>query len=147
MEKLFEFEQTRDPRIVMFSSTKLISHASLWWDRLQLNRECSFREKIKTQDRMVLKMKRKFLLVDYALNLFKGLHNLKQLKMPVKEYIEEFYKISIRVGQNEESLESISRYVNDLSYAIQDEFNVLNFLSVAKDYPTDLRIEEKLLRK
>jgi hypothetical protein len=37
--------------------------------------------------------------------------------------------------------------VNGLSYAIQDEFHVLNFHSVAEDYQATLRIEEKLLRK
>ena len=48
MEKIFEFEQIRDPRRVRFASTKLRRHASLWWDKLQLNRKCSGREKIKT---------------------------------------------------------------------------------------------------
>jgi hypothetical protein len=62
--------------------------------------------------------------MDYALNLLRRLQNLKQLKMLVKEYMEEFYKLSIRSRKNEESLESISRYVNGLSYAIQDEFHV-----------------------
>ena len=50
-------------------------------------------------------------------------------------------------GKNEESIESISRYVNGLIYAIQDYFNVLNFHSVAKAYQASLRIEEKLLMK
>ena len=70
MEKFFEFEQIRDPRRVRFARlTKLISHSSLWWDKLQLNRESSGREKIKTWDMMVIEMKHKFFLVEYALNL------------------------------------------------------------------------------
>ena len=62
IKKIFEFEKIRDPRRVRFSSTKLRIHASLWWNELQLNKECSGREKIKTWDRMVLEMKRKFFL-------------------------------------------------------------------------------------
>ena len=50
----------------------------------------------------------------------------------VNEYIGEFYKLSIRYGKNEESLEYISIYVNGLNYAIRDEFNVLNFHYVMK---------------
>ena len=92
-------------------------------------------------------MKHNFLSVDYALNLLRRLHNLKQVNMLVKEYEEEFYMHSIRSGQNEESTESVARYVNGLSYAIQDEFNALNFHSVAEAYQVALRIEEKLLRK
>ena len=67
--------------------------------------------------------------------------------MSVKEYTEKFYKLSIRSRQNEESLESIARYANVLSYAIEDEFNVLSFHLVAEAYQTTLRIEETLLRK
>jgi hypothetical protein len=37
--------------------------------------------------------------------------------------------------------------VNGLSYAIQDEFDVLNFHSVVEAYQVTLRIEEKLQRK
>ena len=37
--------------------------------------------------------------------------------------------------------------MNGLIYAIQDEFNVLNFHSMAEAYQESLRIEEKLLRK
>ena len=72
---------------------------------------------------------------------------MKQLKMLVKEYMEEFYKIYIRFGHNEESSESVAMYVNGLSYAIQDEFNVLKLCSLVEAYQATLRIEEKLLRK
>lgn len=45
---------------------------------------------------MVSKMKCNFFPVGYALNLLRRLQNLKQLKMSVKEYIEEFSKLSIK---------------------------------------------------
>ena len=84
MKKIFEFEQIRDPRRVRFASSKLRSHASLWWDTLQLNR--GDREKVKTWDRMVSEMKCNFFPMDYALNLLRRLDNLKQFDMLVKEY-------------------------------------------------------------
>ena len=147
MEKSFEFEKIGDPRRVRFSSLKLRSCASLWWHKLQLNRESSGTKKIKTWDRMVSKLKCKILIVNYALNLLRRLHNLKQLRMLVKDYTNGFYKISIWLGHNKKILKSFSRYVNGLSYAIQDEFNVLNFHLVAKTYQVLLRIEDKLTRK
>ena len=45
---------------------------------------------------MVTKLKAKFILVDYELELFKRLQNLKQRDMTVKDYTEEFYKLTIR---------------------------------------------------
>ena len=53
MEKYFEIEWITDPMRVRFSITKLRSHASLWWDKLQLNRECGGKQSIKAQDRIV----------------------------------------------------------------------------------------------
>ena len=44
-------------------------------------------------------------------------------------------------------LQSISRYLNGLSYEIQDEFTILNFHLVAEGYQVALRIEEKLLTR
>ena len=44
---------------------------------------------------MVTKLKAKFILVDYKLELFKRLQNLKQKDMSMKDYTEEFYKLTI----------------------------------------------------
>ena len=129
MEKFFEFEKIRYPQRVRFASTKFRSHASLWWDKLQLDRECGGREKIKSWDRMLAKMKcKKFPVLCFEL---RRLQNLKHFKMSVKEYMEEFCKPCIKFGQNEGSSKSIAKNVNGLSFALQDEFNVLNFHAMA----------------
>ena len=47
---------------------------------------------------MVTKLKAKFIPTDYELELFKKLQNLKQKDMTVKDYIEEFYKLTIQSG-------------------------------------------------
>jgi hypothetical protein len=44
MEKYFEFEQIKDPMRVRFACTRMKSHASLWWDKLQLEREYDEKE-------------------------------------------------------------------------------------------------------
>ena len=46
---------------------------------------------IKSWDRMVVKMKGKFLPKDYQLTLYRQAQNLKQKMMTMREYIEEFY--------------------------------------------------------
>jgi hypothetical protein len=60
-----------------------------------LNRESSGRDNIKTLDRM-LELKGNCFPVDYALNMLRRLHNLKQFKMSIKEYTKEFFKLCIR---------------------------------------------------
>ena len=50
---------------------------------------------------MLTKLKATFILVDYELELFKKLQNLKQKDMTMKDYIEEFYKLTIRSRHRE----------------------------------------------
>jgi hypothetical protein len=74
---------------------------------------------------MIAKMKVKFIPRDYQINLFRRMQNLKQKRMIVKEYTEEFYRLNIRAGQCESDDEKVSRYMNGLRYDIQDEMSMM----------------------
>jgi len=68
--------------------------------------------------------------------------------MMVKEYIEEFYRINIRVCYVEEDEElSVSRYINGLRYDIQDEISILPLTTVEEAYQVTLKEVEKFARK
>jgi hypothetical protein len=51
--------------------TLLKGHAALWWDELQADRCCKGKQKIKSWDRMISKMKAKFIPRDYQITLFR----------------------------------------------------------------------------
>jgi hypothetical protein len=74
----------------------LKGHAALWWDEMQVERRRNGKQKIKNWERMVAKLKSKFILKDYQINLYRRLKNLKQRGLSVKEYTEEFYRLNIR---------------------------------------------------
>ena len=118
MEKYFDFECTVKDKKVKFSCTKLKGHASLWWEHLQTDRKRRGKEKIKSWDRMVNKLKTKFMPVDYQISLFEKLQNLKQKEYSVTEYTEEFYKLNIRSEHSEDEIEQVARYVNGLRSSI-----------------------------
>ena len=50
----------------------------------------------------------------------------------MKEYIEEFYKVNIRVGYVEDFPERVARYINGFRFEIQYEMNLL-FPSCAEE--------------
>ena len=54
--------------------------------------------------------------------------------MIVKDYIEEFYKLTIRSGHRELSKEKVAQYINGLRFNIQDEVGMLNISSVEDSY-------------
>jgi hypothetical protein len=96
---------------------------------------------------MVAKLKAKFIPKDYHINMFRRLQNLRQKRMIVKEYTEEFYKLNIRTGQREKDEEKFTRYINGLRYEIQDEINMMTVRIIEDDYQIALKAEEKLARK
>ena len=96
---------------------------------------------------MVTKLKAKFIPTNYELELFKRLHNLKQKDTFVKDYIEKFYKLTIRSGHRELSKEKVAQYVNCLRFNIQDEVGMMKIESVEEAYQYALQVEDKLKRK
>ena len=96
---------------------------------------------------MVAKLRGKFLPSDYQLSLFMQMQNLRQRLLTVKEYTEEFYKVSIRVGQIQDTSKKVARYINGLRMEIQDEMSMLSLNTVDESYETTLKAKEKLLRK
>jgi hypothetical protein len=111
---------------------------------LQVGRRCKGKHKIKSWDRMVAKMKDKFIPRDYQLTLFWRMQNLRQKLMSVKEYTGEFYKINIRAGHRESDDEKVSRYMNGLRYDIQDEMSMMTIWTMEDAYQMALKAEEKL---
>jgi hypothetical protein len=97
----------------------------LWWDELQDDRRCKRKQKIKSWDRMIMKMKAKFIPIDFQITMFRRMQNLRQKLMKVKEYTKEFYKLNIRAGHRVSNDEKVVRYMNGLRYDIQDEISMV----------------------
>ena len=74
------------------------------------------------------------------------MQNLRQRLLTVKEYTEEFYRVSIRARKFQDTPEKTARYVNGLKLEIQDEIGILSPKTVEEAYQMALKVEEKLLR-
>lgn len=116
LDKYFDFEEVEYKKKVKFATTRIKGHATLWWDDLQASKGRNSKPKIKNWDKVVRKIKSKFMLKDYQIIIFKQLQNLRQKGMRVKEYTEEFYKLNIRAGHTENNVDKVARYINGLSY-------------------------------
>jgi hypothetical protein len=105
------------------------------------------KQRIKSWDRIVAKMKAKCIPKDYQINLFRRMQNLRQKGMTMKEYTEEFYRLNIRAGHRESDDEKVTRYMNGMRYEIQDEMSMMTIRNVEDAYLVAMRAEEKLARK
>ena len=54
--------------------------------------------------------------------------------MSMKDYIEEFYKLTIRFGHRELSKEKVTQYVNGLRFNVQDEVGMWKIESIEEVY-------------
>jgi hypothetical protein len=140
----FDYEDIEEDKKVRHVVTKLKGHAALWWDELQADRRSKGKQKIKSWDRMITKMKEKFIPRDYQITLFKRMQNLRQKLMIVREYTEEFYRLNIRAGHRESDDEKVARYLNGLRYDIQDELSMVTIQTVEDAYQMALKVEEKM---
>ena len=134
LEEYFEYEDIQEPDRVKFAKTKLKGHAKIWWQEVQLERNRRGKEKITRWDRMVDKMKKQFIPVDYELDLFKKMQGLKQAGRSVQEYTEDFYQLLIRAGHAEENKEKVARYLSGLRPSIQEELCLVRMTSVEEAY-------------
>jgi hypothetical protein len=118
LDTYFNYEDVEEDEKVKHVVTRLKGHATLWWDELQVDRRCKGKQKIKSWDRRIAKMKEKFIPGDYQITLFRRMQNLKQKLTTVKEYTEELYKLNIRAGHWESDDEKVVRYMNGPRYDI-----------------------------
>ena len=65
---------------------------------MQAERRRKNKSLIKSWDRMVAKMRAKFLPKYYHLILYRQVQNLRQILLTVREYTKEFYKVNLSVG-------------------------------------------------
>jgi hypothetical protein len=147
LDTYFDYEDVEEDKKFKHAVTRLKGHAALWRDELQADRRYKGKQKIKSWDRMITKIKAKFILRDYQITLFRRMQNLRQKLMTVKEYTEEFYRLNIRAGHHESDDEKDARYMNGLRYDIQDEMSMMTIQTVEDAYQMALKAKEKLSRK
>jgi hypothetical protein len=71
LDTYFDYEDVEEDKKVKHAITRLKGHAALWWDELQADRCCKGKKKIKSLDRMIAKLKAKFIPRDYQITLFR----------------------------------------------------------------------------
>ena len=67
---------------------------------------------------MIAKQNKKFILMNYELDMLKKIQGLKQVGKSIQEYTEEFYRVLIRTSHVEADKEKVTCYLNGLRPSI-----------------------------
>ena len=147
LEEYFEYEDIKDLDMVKFVKAKMKGHAKIWSQEIQLERNRRGKEKITRWDRMVDKLKKQFILVDYELDLFKKMQGLKQVGKFVQEYIEALYRLLIKARHVEANKKKVTHYLSGLRPRIHEELSLIRMTSIEEVYQFAFRVDEKLYKK
>ncbi|KAK2967260.1 hypothetical protein RJ640_012588 [Escallonia rubra] len=126
---------------VKLVGAKLGGSASTWWKHYQNDRDSRRKEKIQKWDKMKEKLKAQFLPRDYDQTLYQRVQNLRQREKTLKEYTQEFQKLSLRSDLAETESQKVSRYVNGLRLPIQDQVSLQSPYKVSDAYQLALKVE------
>ena len=67
LDTYFDYEEVKEDKKVKHVVRRLKGHVALWWKELQADIRCKGKQKIKSWDRMIVKMKEKFIPRDYQI--------------------------------------------------------------------------------
>jgi len=90
----------------------------MWYETLKKNRVRKTKSKMKTWSKLKKHIERRFLPPSYKQELHANFTSLSQENLKVEEYIQEFERLQMRVGLNEENELTITRFIDGLSIRI-----------------------------
>ena len=65
----------------------------------------------------------------------------------MKEYTEDFYRVTLRASYIEDTPEKTTRFVNGLRLEILDEISILSLKNIEEAYQSAMKAEEKITKK
>lgn len=114
----FNYLEIPKEKKVKLVAYKLKDGASAWWEQLQLSRMRQGKTPIRTWQRIKCKMHGRFLSLDYDQVLFRQYQNCKQGNQSVREYAEEFHRLSSWNDLAESKSQQVARFTEGLQAAI-----------------------------
>ena len=110
MEDYFDRYAMSDNRKVFFVKAKLKGAARLQWYNIENQLHRTGQPPIDTWGKMKLKMKERFLPIDYEQLMYTKLFSPKQVTKFVEEYTKEFHELSIQNQVRESDAQLATRY-------------------------------------
>ena len=118
IERMFGIKDIDDEKRFKYAILKLGRGASLWFEGLKSKRIRDGKEKITSWESLKRKLRKRYVPTTHRITTYRKIAELRQGKMSVAEYIDEFEKLSL-MGEIEEIEEQkLSRFLRGLNYNI-----------------------------
>nr|GEX64670.1 putative reverse transcriptase domain-containing protein [Tanacetum cinerariifolium] len=134
-------------RLKVNVAIKLKKYASLWWEHVQTQRARKGKHKVDTWNKMKRLLRDKFLPVTYKQDAYLDYQNLKQASLSVEELINDFERMRMRCGAEEDEEQIIARFLGILRPEIADIVSLQQYYSFSDVCQLALRVERQLTQK
>ncbi|GJS71411.1 putative CCCH-type zinc finger family protein [Tanacetum coccineum] len=147
VERIFDLRDIPDRLKVKLVAIKLKKYASLWWEQVQTQRARKGKHKVDTWDKMKRLLRDQFLPVTYKQDAYLDYQNLKQASLSVEELINDFERMRMRCGAEEDEEQIIARFLGILRPEIADIVSLQQYYSFSDVCQLALRVERQLTQK
>ncbi|PKU63881.1 hypothetical protein MA16_Dca009865 [Dendrobium catenatum] len=146
VDRILEFKEVPEDKIVKLVVIKLKKSASLWWENLKRLRNREGRSKIVSWSKMKKELQRKYIPDQYKQDLFLKFTQLQQQQTTVEEYIGEFEQVSIKCDVVEPEEHTVARFLGGLNPTISNVVQLQPYWTVQDVMSLALKVEKQQAR-
>ncbi|XP_056698272.1 uncharacterized protein [Spinacia oleracea] len=126
IERMFDFKDLNDEKRCKYAILKLGKGASLWFDGLKTKRTRAGKDKIASWESLKRKLRKRYVPSTHRITTYRKIAELRQGKLSVGEYIDEFENLSLMGGLEEIEEQKMARFLRGLNF---------NIASIVELYP------------
>ncbi|XP_071906087.1 uncharacterized protein [Coffea arabica] len=143
LQRYFDWYDMTDERKVKFAIMKLVGQVQVWWIGVKHDLRLAGQLDLMWEE-MKLRLKRKYMPLYYAADLFDDMNSLRQGGMTVAEYMNKFEELKIPYKGTKSSTQVLSRFKLGLRPEIRKELMGRNIYTVDNAFQIVLRLEKSL---
>jgi len=114
LERFLSWKRTPAHQQVEYVTLKLKGSALTWWGQVERMRYTMGLPPITTWVEFKTQLKKRYVPPDFLQTLYRRYHNLRQDRMTVDEYTDEFLVLQSRLDLREEDHMIVAHYLNGL---------------------------------
>ncbi|XP_074284012.1 uncharacterized protein LOC141608569 [Silene latifolia] len=115
IERMFDFKDLTDEKRCKFAILKLGKRASLWFEGLKAKRARAGKEKIASWEILKAKLRSRYVPPNHRLTTYRKISELKQGKLSIGEYIDEFESLVLMGELEEVEEQKMARFLRGLN--------------------------------
>ncbi|XP_028223089.1 uncharacterized protein LOC114404211, partial [Glycine soja] len=146
-EHVFVCNDYTDAQKVKLAAAEFSDYALVWWHKYQREMLREERREVDTWTEMKRVMRKRYVPTSYNRTMRQKLQGLSQGNLTVEEYYKEMEMALVRANIEEDSEDTMSRFLNGLNPEIRDVVELQEYVVLDDLLHRALRVEQQIKRR